>query len=176
MQSIALHTFLCCLLALTGERRSSQERPVQVPSSESSQLAGSWSCAGNFRNGKVHRASFTGSMILSGKWLELTETDLEPATRYVAKYLIGYDSQGGHLIEFDANTFGAATYSSTDGWRHGVLTMESHASLSVKAPYVANRFVYTIGGAKTFTVDWQIQKTAEDSWVTSDHLLCERTD
>jgi hypothetical protein len=176
MQSMAIHTFLCCLSALTGGRRPSQEEHVQTPSSKSSQLLGSWSCAGNFRNGKVHRASYTDSMILSGKWLELTETDLEPATRYVAKYLIGYETQGGHLVEFDANTFGAATYSSKDGWQRGVLTMEAHAYLSVKAPYVADRFVYTIGGAKTFTVDWQIQKTAEDSWVTSDHLLCERTD
>jgi hypothetical protein len=33
---------------------------------------------------------------------------VEPATGYVAKYLIGYDTEHKKLVEFDANNFGAA--------------------------------------------------------------------
>jgi len=91
---------------------------------------GTWDCTGSFRGGKTHRATFTGTTILGGKWLELTEQDIEPATGYLAKYLIGYDSQQKRLVEFDANNFGAAIYSSIDGWKNDVLTMTSPSPLS----------------------------------------------
>lgn len=71
------------------------------------QFTGTWSCQGAFRNNKVHRSIYQGALILDGKWLELTERDTEPASGYVAKYLIGYDPQQKRLVEFDANSFGA---------------------------------------------------------------------
>jgi hypothetical protein len=52
---------------------------------------------------------------LEEKWPELTDKDVEPATGYVAKYLIGYHAQQKGLVEFDANNFGAAVYSSARG-------------------------------------------------------------
>lgn len=113
-------------------------------------------------------------MILDGKWLELTEKDVEPATGYVAKYLIGYDPQQKQLVEFDANNFGAATYSSTRGWQDHTLIMTSPVSAEGKSAYVANRFLYTTSGLDAFTVDWQISKTAELEWETADHLFCKR--
>ncbi len=60
-------------------------------------------CAGAFGNGKPHRSSMTGSVVIGAKWLELTEQDIEPATGYIAQYLIGYDAQQKSLVEFDAN-------------------------------------------------------------------------
>lgn len=124
------------------------------------QFAGTWDCEGAFRNAKVHKATFTGTTILGGKWLELTEQDIQPATGYLAKYLIGYDPQQKHLVEFDANNFGAAVYSSEQGWQDHVLTKTSPVSEDVKAPYAANRFLYSSTGPDAFTVDWQISKTA----------------
>ncbi len=122
------------------------------------QFAGTWDCEGAFRNAKVHKATFTGTTILGGKWLELTEQDIQPATGYLAKYLIGYDPQQKHLVEFDANNFGAAVYSSEQGWQDHVLTKTSPVSEDVKAPYAANRFLYSSTGPDAFTVDWQISK------------------
>lgn len=107
-------------------------------------------------------------------WLELDEQDVVPATGYVAKYLIGYDSQQKRFVEYDANNYGAATYSSDAGWKDHVLTMTSPISQDAKAPYVANRFLYTTQGKDIFTVDWQLRKTAESDWVQSDHLACSR--
>jgi hypothetical protein len=125
------------------------------------------------RNNQVHKSSFTGAVILDGKWLELTERNVEPATGYVAKYLIGYDPQQKRFVEFDANNFGAATYSSADGWQNHALTMTSPVSPDAK-PYAANRFLYSTTGPDTFTVDWQISKTAASDWIPSDHLACKR--
>jgi hypothetical protein len=139
------------------------------------QFQGPWDCAGSFGNGKTHKSSFTGAVILGGKWLELTEQDIEPATGYQAKYLIGYDAQQNRLAEFDANNFGASTYSSAEGWQNGVLTMTSPVTQDAKAPYAANRFVYSITASDVFTVDWQIEKTAASNWVNADHLVCRRT-
>jgi hypothetical protein len=139
------------------------------------QFAGSYTCEGSFRNGKVHRSTYTGAVTLAGKWLQLTERDVEPATGYVAEYLIGYDPQQKKLVEFDANNFGAATYTSDASWSNGALTMTSPVSPDPKAPYAANRFVYSLSSANSFTVDWQISRTPGGEWVQADHLACKRT-
>jgi hypothetical protein len=131
-------------------------------------FAGAWACEG----ADVHKARFTGAVILEGTWLELTEEDVQPATGYRAKYLIGFDAERRVLVEFDANNFSAATYTSERGWDHGVLTMTSPVSTDPKAPYVANRFRYDASSGKTFVVDWQIRKTATSPWADADHLLC----
>ena len=148
------------------------------------QFAGSWDCEGAFGNGQAHKSSYAGAIVLGGKWLQLEETDLQPATHYVAEYLIGYDSQQKRLVEFDANNFGAAVYTSDEGWHDGVLIMTSPVLPDMKAPdtkapdtkasYAANRFMFSIHGPDNFTVDWQISKTAALDWIQSDHLACKR--
>lgn len=148
-------------------------KPSSVLPPDGFDFSGNWDCAGAFRNNSVHRSTFTGAVILDGKWIELTEKDVEPATGYVAKYLIGYDSQAKQFVEFDANNFGAATYASAVGWQNHVLTMTSQISPDAK-PYAANRFLYSTIGADTFTVDWQISKSAALDWIGSDHLVCKR--
>ena len=139
------------------------------------QFAGSYTCEGSFRGGKVHRSTYAGAIALGGKWLQLSEQDVEPATGYVAEYLIGYDSQQKKLVEFDANNFGAAVYTSDTGWRNGVLTMTSAIDPDPKAPYAANRFVFSLLGENSFTVDWQISKSSRLQWVQADHLACTRS-
>ncbi|UWZ82846.1 hypothetical protein [Occallatibacter riparius] len=137
-------------------------------------FAGTWGCEGAFRNKKIHRSIYTGSAVLDGKWLELTERDTEPVSGYVAKYLIGYDPNQKQLVEFDANSFGTAVYSSEMGWQNGVLVMTSPISSDAKATYVINRFVYSITGKDSFTVEWQISRTSTANWETADHLSCTR--
>jgi len=162
---------LVCLLTFNATASDQKVKSLSALP-EGFSFNGTWDCTGSFRNQKLHRATFTGAAILGGKWLELTEQDVEPATGYMAKYLIGYDSQQNHLVEFDANNFGAATYTSADGWQNQVLTMTSSISDDTKAPYAANRFLYSITGADTFAVDWQISKTATLRWTPADHLAC----
>jgi len=166
--------FCCVCVAAVTVRAQAALSPSLSALPQGFQFSSSWDCEGSFRNGQVHKSTFTGSVVVGGKWLELTEQDVEPATGYVAEYLIGYDADQKRLVEFDANNFSAATYSSEEGWKGGVLTMTSPISRNEKAPYAANRFVYTLAGTDSFTVDWQISKTAALNWVGADHLACRR--
>ena len=171
-----MRNFLGAMVVVLGVTAAlqAQKKPMAVVPEDFS-LIGAWDCAGAMGGGKtVHRATFHGAVVVGGKWLELTEEDVQPVTGYVAKYLIGYDAQQGRLVEFDANNFGAATYASEDGWQNHVLTMTSAVSQDAAAPYAANRFVYTTEGRDTFVVDWQVSKTAAFRWVQADHLECKR--
>lgn len=164
------------VLAFMPGAMAQDQKPLSAIPPDNFQITGSWDCEGTFRNNQVHKSTFTGAVILGGKWLELTEQDTEPATGYLAKYLIGYDPKQKGLIEFDANNFGAATYTSDDGWKNRVLTMTSAVNHDPKASFAVNRFIYSITGQDTFTVDWQISRTADLNWVQGDHLVCKRRD
>jgi hypothetical protein len=133
-------------------------------------FSGSWHCSGQFGNGRAHVSNYAAKSTLDAKWLELTETDVDPATGYDAIYLIGYDPAKGSLVEYDANTFATAVYTSSDGWKDGQLVMTSPLRTSGKI--VQDRFVYQATRAGTFTVDWQTKATADADWKTSDHLAC----
>jgi len=174
-----IHYACALLLALLSTRTLSAQQlpthptPLAALPQEFS-FPGSYDCEGSFRNAKVHKASFTAAIVVGGKWLELTEQDLQPTTGYLAKYLIGYDAGQKRLVEFDANNFSASVYSSDEGWKNKQLTMTSAIDTDITAPYAVNRFVYALTGPDTFTVDWQISKTATLNWVLSDHLACKR--
>lgn len=167
---------LVCVLSLSQSSAFAQTSSgLSALPSAPFQFTGAWDCQGAFGNGKHHHATFTAQVILGGKWLQLNETDVEPATGYLAQYLIGFDPQAKRLLEFDANNFGAATYSSDQGWVAGVLTMTSPVTTAPQQPYAANRFVYAVTANDTFGIDWQISRSANLTWVTSDHLVCKRT-
>jgi hypothetical protein len=159
----------CGLLLSFCFLASAQDKPARKALSafpdNGFQFAGTWDCAGTFGNGKTHKALFTGTTILAGKWLELTERGIEPETGYLAKYLIGYDSEHSRLVEFDANNFGAVMYTTDEGWQNQVLTMTDNTS----------RFVYSVTGTDSFTVDWQARKTADSKWMSGDHLVCKHS-
>jgi hypothetical protein len=171
---LAVLSWVAFLSTAAAQAPAQESKPLSALPGDGFQFNGTWNCEGSFRNAKPHKSVFTGTTILNGTWLELTEKDIEPATGYLAKYLIGYDSQQKSLVEFDANNFGAATYASQEGWLNRVLTMTSPVSQDPKASYAANRFVYSVNGLDTFTVDWQISKTAVLDWVQADHLACKR--
>jgi hypothetical protein len=53
--------------------------------------------------------------------------------------------------------------------------MTSPISSDTKATYAINRFVYSITGNDSFTVEWQISRTSQANWKTADHLSCAQT-
>jgi hypothetical protein len=163
---LALVTPLLSVSAQNGQ-------PLSAFPSGGFQFSGMWDCAGTLY-GRVHQSTFTGQPILGGKWLELTEEDIHPASHYLGKYLIGYDSEHKRLVEFDASNFGADIYFNSVGWANGTLIMTSPVSPDAKAPYAANRFVYSLVGTDSFSVDWQVSKTSVMEWQTKDHLTCKR--
>jgi hypothetical protein len=174
MNSLFRRSLAILIYVLVFAPAFAQDAKPLSPIPANFQFTGAWDCDGAFGNKQAHKSTYAGSVILGGKWLELTEEDLQPATGYLAKYLIGYDSQQKRLVEFDANNFGAAVYSSDDGWQNQTLTMTSPLSQDPKAPYIANRFVFTIAGSDNFSIDWQISRKTPLEWITSDHLVCKR--
>jgi hypothetical protein len=163
---------LCTLALLCNAALDVTTKPVS-PFPPTFSFTGSWVCSGTFRGGKPHRANLTGSLAVGGKWLALTEVDVEPETGYEAAYFIGYDPAERGLVEFDANTFSAATYQSGQGWQAGVLIMESPESSMPGRSYVADRFVYSVTTAShSFSVDWEVKRQHESAWVMLDHLVC----
>lgn len=170
---LVLVALLTAVLAGNAQQAKPAADLAAVP--DQFKFQGSWECTGAFGNGKVHRSTFTGDVILGGKWIELAEQDVEPSTGYLAKYLIGYDSQQKRIVEFDANNFGAATYSSAEGWQNRTLTLTSPVTDDPGAPYAANRFIFSITAPDTFTMDWQVSKHAALQWVPGDHLACKRS-
>src|ERR1700721_113037 len=77
-------------LALAPQEQSA--KPLSAIPAEF-HFEGSWNCAGAFGNGKTHRSSMTGSIVVGGKWLELTEQDSEPHTGQSTKNPVGYSEQ-----------------------------------------------------------------------------------
>ena len=171
---VAHKAFLIGAASLLCPAAFAQAAPTSALPPTPFSFSGAWDCQGTFRGGKPHEAAFTGSTVVGGKWLELTETDTLPVTGYVAKYLIGVDPEHRRLVEYVANTFIAAVYTSSEGWQGPSLTMTSEPSTNPKAQYAMNRFIYTVGSQDTFSVDWQISKIVGSPWVTADHLDCKR--
>ena len=60
------------------------------------------------------------------------------------------------------------------GWQGQALTMTSPVTEGSKDGYAANRFLCTVIAADTFSVGWQISKTAVFNWIAGDHLSCKR--
>lgn len=155
---------------LTPLVEKSSALPLNIDS-----VTGTWICKGTFRGGRPHESTYAVSPVLNRTWLELTEHDTLPATGYDAKYLIGYDPDHRRLIEYDANTFGAATYTSVTGWTDGSLTMTSEPAPNTSLPYALNRFHYSVPAAGSLVIDWEISKYADTPvWITADHLMCSR--
>jgi hypothetical protein len=66
------------------------------------QFQGPGDCAGAFASGKTPRPSFTGNVILAGKWLERAEQDIEPGAGFAAENLIGSNAKQKRSVESDA--------------------------------------------------------------------------
>ncbi len=59
---------------------SAQTSPLSTFPPAPFNFSGKWACRGMFRTGKPHEATFTGDVVVGGKWLELPEVDTLPAT------------------------------------------------------------------------------------------------
>jgi hypothetical protein len=99
VRRITLGLLVLCFVVWMAPVSAQDSTALSAIPPEGFQITGTWDCEGTFRNNQVHKSIFTGAVILGGKWLELTEQDTQPTTGYLAKYLIGYDSQQKHLVE-----------------------------------------------------------------------------
>jgi hypothetical protein len=141
-------------------------------------FAGKWSCDGHFlENGKahVHRVLYEGKTVSDGKWIDLSQRDVEPVG-YDADFLMGYDPTHDEIVAFVGDNKGYA-FLSGPTW-HGpslTLTMTGQASyegFSKTKPIPISRVTYQIKSADAYSVTWQVQQG--QVWVEDDRLTCER--
>jgi len=134
-------------------------------------FTGDWQCAGTFPgNGRLHRSTYHGSLSADGKWVELTETDLEPSG-YVGRYELAVDPGHTKLVFLDINSAGYAIFESP-GWDGPILTVTSTDVQRYKTVAPRNRFVYTVKDSQHFDVEWQVEKAG--AWASGDLLHCSK--
>jgi hypothetical protein len=144
-----------------------QPSALEPPSGFS--FAGYWQCSGSFvASGREHRSVYHGESSADGKWMDLTETDIEPKG-YVGRYELGADAGNDKLVFIDMNSAGYAIFDSP-GWDGHTLTVTSTEVLRYSSAAPKNRFLYTVNDPQHFDVEWQYQKA--DAWTPSDVLHC----
>jgi hypothetical protein len=132
-------------------------------------FAGYWQCSGSFvSSGRQHRSIYHGESSADGKWVELTETDIEPKG-YVGRYELGKDAAHDKLVFINMNSTGYGIFDSP-GWDGRTLTVTSTDELHFSSASPKNRFLYTVQDPKHFDVEWQLEKAG--AWSTSDVLHC----
>jgi hypothetical protein len=132
-------------------------------------FAGYWQCSGTFpTNGRQHRSVYHGEASPDGKWVDLTETDIDPKG-YVGRYELGADASQDKLVFIDMNSAGYAIFDSP-GWDGRTLTVTSTDVLRYSSAAPKNRFLYTVTDPEHFDVEWQYQKAA--AWASGDLLHC----
>lgn len=155
-----------CLTVCLGHGIS-QAATLTPPSGFS--FAGYWQCSGNFTTtGQQHRSVYHGEQSADGKWIDLTETDIEPKG-YVGRYELGTDASHEKLVFIDINSAGYAIFESP-GWDGRTLTVTSTDVLDYSSAAAKNRFLYTVHDPKHFDVEWQYQKGS--AWTSADLLHC----
>jgi hypothetical protein len=111
---------------------------------------------------------YHGQASADGKWVDLTETDVEPKG-YVGRYELGADASHDKLVFIDINSSGYGIFDSP-GWDGSTLTVTSTEELRYSSAAPKNRFLYTVHDPQHFDVEWQVQKAG--TWATGDLLHC----
>jgi hypothetical protein len=132
-------------------------------------FAGYWQCSGRFAgSGREHRSVYHGESSADGKWVDLTETDVEPKG-YVGRYELGMDAGHDKLVFINMNSAGYGIFESP-GWDGHTLTVTSTDVLRYSSAATKNRFLYTVNDPRHFDVEWQYQKAG--TWASGDMLHC----
>jgi hypothetical protein len=132
-------------------------------------FAGYWQCSGSFvDSGRNHRSVYHGESSADGKWVDLTETDIEPKG-YVGRYELGMDASQDKLVFINMNSSGYGVFDSP-GWDGHTLTVTSTDVLHYSSAAPKNRFLYTVRDPQHFDVEWQIQKSG--AWAAGDVQHC----
>jgi hypothetical protein len=156
-------------MSLTVSLGHGLRQPVSLDPPAGFSFAGYWQCSGSFAgSGREHRSVYHGESSADGKWVDLTETDIEPKG-YVGRYELGTAASRDKLVFIDMNSAGYGIFDSP-GWDGLTLTVTSTEVLSYSSEAPKNRFLYTVHDPQHFDVEWQIQKSG--AWAPGDLQHC----
>jgi hypothetical protein len=128
------------------------------------------------RKAHVHRVLYEGRTVSDGKWIDLSQNDIEPPG-YNGDFLMGYDSNNKEMVAFVGDNHGYAMLTGP-GWQGQsvTLTMTGQASyegFSKAKQLPISRVTYQVKSADVYTVTWEVQEAQK--WNEDDFLTCKRT-
>ena len=156
-------------MSLTVPLGHGLRQPISLDPPGGFTFTGYWQCSGNFAgSGREHRSIYHGESSADGKWVDLTETDIEPKG-YVGRYELGTSPSRDKLVFINMNSAGYGIFDSP-GWDGLTLTVTSTDVLHYSSEAPKNRFLYTVHDPQHFDVEWQIQKSG--AWAPGDLQHC----
>jgi hypothetical protein len=156
-------------MSLTVSLGQAYRQPPLLEPPDGFSFEGYWQCSGSFAaTGRQHVSIYHGESSADGKWLDLTETDIEPKG-YVGRYELGTDAGHDKLVFIDMNSAGYAIFDSP-GWDGHTLTVTSIDVPHDSSTAPKHRFLYTVHDPQHFDVEWQVQKAG--TWSPGDVQHC----
>lgn len=133
-------------------------------------FSGSWSCSGEFSNGKKIAADIVFRPELDGKWLVSSHADRPPGA-YQALSTWGVDRESGKLVAVIHDIGGGVRLFIGDGWVNGAVTFERASILDQKLR--RERFRYEEQPGDTFKMTYEVGGP-DGVWKMGDYVLCIR--
>jgi hypothetical protein len=166
------HALACLAVVLAAASASAAQqmpRGAPIPAAMAQFFAGSWSCRGNFANGKPLAATESFRLVLDGHALEFRHDDTPPQS-FHALAIWTVDRASGQLVDFMQDNSGGVRLLVGKGWRQGQLTLTDTPILG-HAPF-AERFRFVRRDANNYTVSWEVQRGG--AWRLGDTSQCQR--
>ena len=160
------------LLAAALPLSAQTQPPPAAPGSAEmfAYLAGRWSCAGEFANGRKLEADLAWTPQLDGKWLELRHTDRAPG-RFQAIAHWGTDPATGTMVSvtFDIGG-GVRLFTAADGWTNRAVVFETRQLMA--PPRGRERFTWRAESDTTLRMTWEVER--DGAWRMGDYLVCNK--
>jgi len=173
MKVIAVCSFAFVLmhyLPVAGDQplASSPEAANQLFAS----LAGSWSCAGSFSDGRALAANITFTLHADGRSLLYHHQDRAPNS-FIQDALWGPDNTNHAVVSLafagNSQLLGPQLFVAYS-WSPSSIVFEAKPLTS--PPFAPNRFTYSLEGMKTLHIVWEVQR--QGVWSVGDQLNCTR--
>lgn len=164
-------------LTVAGNFPARQDPPDTATSPASTlfaSLAGRWSCTGGFGRGGALQADLTFMLVAGGRALAFQHVDRSPSV-YWQSATWGLESGTDRIVSLamaGSMKAGAGTPSMFVASRWSATSLTLVADTLKAPPFAPNQFTYTVSGANTMKVVWEVSRNG--ALVVGDSLMCAR--
>jgi hypothetical protein len=151
------------------------QQPASPPTRLFATLAGRWSCAGGFPDGRKLAADLTFTEAQGRRLLHFTHTDRAPGSYWQdANWL--FDAKAARILSLatsgsSTNQNASAALFIAKEWTDASVVLEADTLKS--PPWTQNRFSYTLRDTATMLMRWELGRNG--GWQLGDSLVCRRS-
>jgi hypothetical protein len=136
-------------------------------------VAGRWSCAGAFADGRPLSSDITITLRVDGRAVQYQHHDRAP-NDFTQEALWGPDTQNNQIVSVafagNATALGPQLLVAKV-WSERSVVFEARSLTS--PPFAPNRFTYTIEPPNTLKMVWEVERNG--AWSVGDRISCNRT-